>query len=443
MKRTIDITLLKKAQRGDRESLCALAELARKDVFAYLLRLTLDVHVTEDLCQETIVQMLESLPKLRIATVKSFWAWLYKTAFSRVSHQFRDQGNARLRHRTLSADRFVEQMPDQGHSGPQHLMHKELRSAIWEAMGSVKIRYRNILTLRCFQNLSYAEIALATGGSELQARLLFFRAKRSLRHQLASQGFRKKEQLLPALSLFAALTAGQSKSASAAVMVKAASLNVSAGTMALGLATTKVGVVSLVAAMACITAGVAHHSASTPGISKPRPVATRVKNQDATLLDLLYSPAFQRPASMGKARDPDGNGFTWTDRAHKGQAEPGANFGELLIDKTELDLRVVILPAGHLLHAHFPNPIVDAPGPDILIAGWTRPDPLVEVFGAQSSGIPLANPVELRDTWGRAILGYDLAIVPPTMSINTIRVTGTHTNGPHQGFELHEIRARQ
>jgi len=322
-------------------------------------------------------------------------------------------------------------------------MHQELRSAVWEAMDAVTIRYRNILTLRCFQDLSYAEIALATGGSELQARLLFFRAKRSLRHQLATRGFNKKEQLLPALSLFAALTASQSKSASAAALVEASALNVSAGTAALGLATTKVGVMSLVALVTCITAGVAHHSTSTAEIRRPRPVLQRIKNQDTTLLDLLYGPDVRRPASIVKPRDPDGNGFTWTNRARKGQAEPGADLRELLVDKAELDLRVLILPAGHFLHAHFPNPIVDAPGPDILIAGWTRPDPLVEVFGAQPSGIPLTHPVELSDTWGRTILGYDLAVVPPTLSINTIRITGIHTHGPHQGFELHEIRARQ
>jgi len=110
-KKTIDIALLQAAQRGHQESVCALSELAREDVFAYLYRLTLDVHVAEDLCQDTVVQMLESLPALRIASVKSFWAWLYKTAFSKVCHQFRDRGKARLRNRTISDIARLEKMP--------------------------------------------------------------------------------------------------------------------------------------------------------------------------------------------------------------------------------------------------------------------------------------------------------------------------------------------
>lgn len=441
--RTIDIALLKAAQRGHKESLRALAELVREDAFAYLHRLTLDVHVAEDLCQDTIVQMLESLPTLRIASVKSFWAWLYKTAFSQVSHQFRDQGKARLRNRTLSDSARLEQMPAPGHGGPQDLMRQELRRAVWEAMDGVKIKYRNILALRCLQNLSYAEIALATGGSELQARLLFFRAKRSLRHELAVRGFKRKEHLLPALSLFAALTAGPSKRASAMALVKAASLHVSTSTTALGLVTTKAGVMSLVAVATCITAGVAHRSVSTANANKPRPVVTRIKNQDTTLLDLLYSSAFRRPASIPEAKAPNGNGFEWTDRAYKGQAEPVADLAELMIDKQDTDLRVVILPASHLLDAQWPSPIVDAPGPDILIAGWTGPPPQVAGLDAQMSGIPLPAPVELRDTWGRTIWGYDLAGLPPTTSVDTIRLIGTHNEGPHRGFELHEIRARQ
>jgi len=157
---------------------------------------------------------------------------------------------------------------------------------------------------------------------------------------------------------------------------------------------------------------------------------------------MVYSPGFQRPASVVTSNDPDGAGFAWTDRTHQGPAEPGANLVELLAAKPELDRRVVILPAGHSLDVRFQNPIVDAPGPDIILAGWIG-SPMVEVIGTPSSTVPLANSAELRDTWGRIILGYDLAALPKTGVIDTVRIIGTHGNGPHQGFELHEVRARQ
>jgi hypothetical protein len=45
----IDIALLKKAQQGHEESLSILSELTRRDVLAYLNRLTLDPNLAEDL----------------------------------------------------------------------------------------------------------------------------------------------------------------------------------------------------------------------------------------------------------------------------------------------------------------------------------------------------------------------------------------------------------
>ena len=440
-KKTIDLALLKKAQQGHKESLSALAELARSDILAYLHRLTLDAHMAEDLCQETLMQMLKSLPTLRLPTVKTFWAWMYKTAFSKVSHQFRNQGNRRLQNQTTTDSRLLRQISAPDPSGSQALIHKELTTAIYEAMDSIKLGYRNILTLRCFQNLSYNEIALVTGGTELQARLLFFRAKRSLRHQLASRGFKKKTQLLPALTLFAALTSSQSKVATA-TLVKAATLNVSAGTMALGLATTKVGVAVIVIATACIIGGATSLDTFTAKSDVPMAAPIRLKNLDKTLLDRLRSSNFQRPVSIVKSNDLDGSGFPWADRSIKGPSIARADVPELLIRRPEQDRRTVILADGRWIVFHFQNPIIDGPGADIIIAGWSDPPPIIEVYDTQNNAFRLTNPTHLMDTWNRHLFGYDLAQMPNPIQPQIVRLIGTHNQGPHQGFELHEIRAR-
>jgi RNA polymerase sigma-70 factor (ECF subfamily) len=441
--KTIDLTLLKKAQQGHKENLSILSELARQDIFAYLYRLTLDVHAAEDLCQETMLQMLKSLPHLRIISVMSFWAWLYKTAFSKVSHQFRNQGKTRIQKRTFSDNDFMKQVPANGKSVSDDLIRKELTTAIYEAMNSIKIKYRNILALRCFQNLSYNEIALVTGGSELQARLLFYRAKRSLRHQLATRGFRQKGQLLSALSLFAALTAGSSKSASATTVVSTASLNVSAGIAALDLATTKTGVISIIVAATCITIGVINRDALIGGVNEPVPVRRRLKNENPNLLNLLQNPDFHRPSSIGKSNDPNGNGFFWTDRSQKRPSEPHTDIRELLIRRSEQDLHAVILSDARWIDFRFQNPIINGPGADIIIAGWSDPPPVLEVFGAQNSPFRLTKFTRLDDTWGRCLFGYDLSQVPNLVGPQIVRLIGTHNQGPHHGFELNDIRAKE
>jgi hypothetical protein len=338
----------------------------------------------------------------------------------------------------------LSQIPARESGGPQALMHQELAAAVCEAMDSITLRHRNILTLRCFQDLSYAEIAVTTGGTELQARLLFFRAKRSLRHELAVRGFKKKAQLLPALAVFAALTAGSSKAA-ADTLIEAAALKVSASTVALGIATSKLGVAVLAAAAACIVAEAVGLGAFTPQRGAPGAPPETVENKiiiDANVLDLLGSPDFAGPSAIGKANAPDANGLLWLDRSSNGPTQSRANLNALLLNKSERDLRAVIVGAGRWIDVQFERPIVDGPGVDILIAGWTGPGPLIEVSETLGPGTPLRSSTQSMDTSGRTILGYDLAELPQAVPVTAVRIAGTHSQGPHQGFELHEIRAR-
>jgi len=437
-KTAIMYAVLKKAQAGHKESLCTVTMQARKEVLAYLLRLTLDIHVAEDLCQETIIQMLKSLPDLELKSEKSFWAWLYKTALSRVSRHFRHLGKTRQYHHVMTNGGLTNRNLPLGHNGPELLIQKELTRAITEAMNALKLRYRNILTLRCFQDLSYAEIALTTGGTELQARLLFYRAKRLLRHQLATRGFKTKEHLLPALSLFAALTADQSKAASASVGIKASSLTLSAGTTTLGIATTKLGIAAMVAVVVGILGGTAGRVVMSSDDKSPHIADARVKNQDTSLLDLMQGPDFMKPSAIGKAS----KGVSSINRTAKTPVPSKIDFRVLQANEPQPD-RANLLPDQELIVAQFANPIVDGPGADVIIAGWSDPGPAVEVIDSEGRRLSLSKPTQLRDTWDRLLLGYDLAELPQSISTNSLCLIGTHNQGPRQGYELNEISVRQ
>jgi hypothetical protein len=75
-----------------------------------------------------------------------------------------------------------------------------------KAATKLKHRQRAVLSLRCFEGMSYAQIAESIGCSETQARVSFFRAKKSLRKDLTRRGF-SKSSLLLAMILFGKLTA--------------------------------------------------------------------------------------------------------------------------------------------------------------------------------------------------------------------------------------------
>ena len=88
--------LVKKAQLGDRECLNRLAELGRVRLYEYVFRLTLQEDLSQDLVQETILEMYKVFNKLKQA--ERFWDWLEGIAFNKVRSHY-----GRLwRHKTIS-----------------------------------------------------------------------------------------------------------------------------------------------------------------------------------------------------------------------------------------------------------------------------------------------------------------------------------------------------
>jgi RNA polymerase sigma factor (sigma-70 family) len=173
--------------------------------------------------------------------IEGFWSWLFRTALGNVQHYYRDLARAqRIELSAGSRDRLSKYLAQDHDDGLNRLMRKELSEAVVRAMGQLTLTYRSVLVLRCFEQMSYAEIAEMMGCKELRARVLFFRAKRSLSRQLARRGF-GAGLLLAALGLFGTLTAS-ADSAPAAGTVTAATLHVGPLASFAGLAGTPPGI---------------------------------------------------------------------------------------------------------------------------------------------------------------------------------------------------------
>ena len=80
--------LVEQGRLGDKESLNRLAQLAQSRLWAYVYRVTLDRDLADDLCQETLLKMVSSLPQLR--DPRLFWSWLFRIATSRIQQHYRE-----------------------------------------------------------------------------------------------------------------------------------------------------------------------------------------------------------------------------------------------------------------------------------------------------------------------------------------------------------------
>ena len=111
MVKELTIQTIRQAQAGNEQSLSAVAEQVQQKVYTYIYRITLDYHLTQDLTQDTVLEMINSLAQLEVPHTNGFWAWIFRTALGKVQHHFRFQGARRLAQETTSDD-WPDGIPD-------------------------------------------------------------------------------------------------------------------------------------------------------------------------------------------------------------------------------------------------------------------------------------------------------------------------------------------
>ncbi len=241
MAKSIDYAgLVEKAQHGDDESLNRLSEHARKRLYAYVFRLTMREELSQDVVQESMLEMFRFLDKLECAD--RFWPWLRRIALNKVYHHY-SREKAR---RTVPMPEGYESVGNEGHEGLTNLVTQELKQIVADTMVHLRARYREILVMRCYEDMGYSQIAKELGCSEFYARVLFFRAKNSLAKQLSRRGL-GKGALLTALVVFGKMTA-PSEAAAGQIAVTAAATKVGVAAAVAGTAAGKAVIVSLAAA---------------------------------------------------------------------------------------------------------------------------------------------------------------------------------------------------
>ena len=170
-----------------------------------------------------------------------------------IQHHYRDRRRRRQVETEVLNEEYFRQYVCRNHrDGLDESSRIELSDIIYDAIAQLRFTYRNVLILRCYEELSFAEIAEFLDCKELRARVLFFRAKHALKRHLSRSGF-KKETLLTGLGLFGILT-HSARTTLAACSVRAASLNVGIAATLAGALGTRLGI-AVVTTTSLIVAG--------------------------------------------------------------------------------------------------------------------------------------------------------------------------------------------
>ncbi len=417
------LELVKQAQLGNQGGMDSLAKLVGGRVCAYLYKLTLDYNLAQDLSQETLLEMMKSLKNLK--RPDRFWAWLFRTALGKAQLYFRDrQRQHEIRMSVLEKVHLVQLNSSADSDTLSKMIRKELSEAICEAMAKLKFSHRNVLILRCFEQMSYSEIANIINRSELQTHALFFRAKRTLKRQLARDGF-GKGWLLVALGAFAQLTTPAKASPA---IVTAASTKVSLAGTILGAAGTKLGaVVTTAVTIAAITVG----SITT----------VNDNNTSVPLNKSIGRVTFEYPSSLVDAYDPDDNGWIGTGRA------PAFPL-KWLVGPPPSGKSAVPLSKDHWVELRFSGEIINCPGDDIIVTELGQYGEQAHVFITDSAGneyllgIATAGIRKQSPDGFLTQIGFDISDISLPFVPRAVRILGIDNKGSIPGFELCNVRAR-
>ncbi|MHC4836070.1 MAG: RNA polymerase sigma factor [Planctomycetota bacterium] len=239
--------LVTKASNGCQDSMGLLTEHFQDDLYRYIYRLTLNQSLTEDIRQETLLQMCKSIGTLR--DVNNIKAWLFKTAWGKAMNHYRS--TKKHRHMSIHDNNLVSALENRRIEGLKKLIGKEIAETLVQSISKLGAKQRSVLILRCYENLPYSEIASVMDCSETAARILFFRAKNTLKSKLHKKGIVSRSMLLGLLGLFGQVTS----TTEAAVTVSAASFKVGTFAATIGYLMSRIGIclLALITGSAIVT----------------------------------------------------------------------------------------------------------------------------------------------------------------------------------------------
>jgi len=154
MKTEENIELVRKARQGDQASRNRLAEQAHAPLKSYVYRITLDEELAQEIVQESILEMLKVLGKLKKAD--RFWSWLCGIALNKTRRHYRTQKSQRTMLKNKAGQLGNT---DSGQQQLANLISQDLKQIVFTAMRQLRPRHREVLTMRCYEEMEYSQIA--------------------------------------------------------------------------------------------------------------------------------------------------------------------------------------------------------------------------------------------------------------------------------------------
>jgi RNA polymerase sigma-70 factor, ECF subfamily len=177
--------LIRRSQAGDQEAFHLIFERYARSVFSFIYDYVGRRDLAEELTQETFVRAYQSLNSVRDETKLASWLFGIGRNVAREAIRARQKENQDFR----PAEFTDRELADVKQVSPaQDLLHKELNSAMHNALALLDEDRRVVFVLKIFRECSYREIMDVTGFSLAKVKTDLHRARLEVRRRMARFG---------------------------------------------------------------------------------------------------------------------------------------------------------------------------------------------------------------------------------------------------------------
>jgi RNA polymerase sigma-70 factor (ECF subfamily) len=174
-----DPAVLRSAQRGSDEAFGVIVRSYQTPVFNYVLRLTGDRTLAEDLTQDVFLRVYQGLPRFSLRC--KFTTWLFQVTKNRVLDELR--ARERRPHAVVTLDdlptlEVLDRPIEEG----------ETIDALWRAVDDLNADLKLALLLRDIVGLPYNEIADSLEITLSTVKWRIFKAREEVQLALAREG---------------------------------------------------------------------------------------------------------------------------------------------------------------------------------------------------------------------------------------------------------------
>jgi RNA polymerase sigma-70 factor, ECF subfamily len=165
--------LIRLLRQGEKQAFAELYERHKSAIYRYCLRMLMDSGAAEDATQDTFIKMSQNISSLQ--NTNAFLPWLFCIARNEVLMY--------LRRNKRNGTHNDETVWDE--STPHDIVvSTETTELVQKILRNLKSEYREIIILREYEQLSYAQITEITGDSESSVKSRLFKARQALTKKL-------------------------------------------------------------------------------------------------------------------------------------------------------------------------------------------------------------------------------------------------------------------